>query len=272
MSVCCPESGLETLRAIELEQGLQARGLSDFVVLYQAVTESTNVDVLDFYAKNQKQAIAICEQQNAGKGRRGRLWHSPYARNIYCTIGIVKDIPATRLGLLSIVCGIALCQALSQSGFDDIRIKWPNDLYYQRKKLGGILIESRPCHKGGYFLAIGFGLNVLMTAEQLAQIPQAATSLGAIADGEISRQRILGAAVESIIKKIRGFDEESVHALIESFKRHDAFYNQTVCVLNGKEEISGIDEGISEHGLLRLRTESGERQFSAAEISLRGID
>jgi len=272
MRVSCPESIPETLQAIELEQGLQTKGLSDFVVLYQAVTESTNVDVLDFYAKSQKQSIAICEQQNAGKGRRGRSWFSPYAQNIYCTIGIEKDIPATRLGLLSIVCGIALCDALSACGFEGIRIKWPNDLYYQRKKLGGILIESRPCHKGGYFLAIGFGLNVLMTTEQLALIPQAATSLGEITDYGISRQQILGAAVETIIKKIRDFNESSVHTLIESFKCHDAFYDQTVCVLNGREEVFGIDEGISEHGLLRLRTDSGERQFSAAEISLRVIE
>ena len=272
MSASNPDSVSEPLKVAELERDLLEKGITGFECLYQAVTESTNVDVLDFYTQNQKQAIAICEQQNAGKGRRGRSWHSPYARNIYCTIGIEKDIPAKQLGLLSIVCGIALCECLALAGFDGIQIKWPNDLYFQRKKLGGILIESRPCHRGGYFLAIGYGINVLMSEEQLAQIPQAACSLASITEVELSRQHLLGTTVIGIINRIKTFNEESIPNLVEAFKLHDAFVNQSVCVLDGAEEINGIDLGINEQGLLRLQSETGERLFSAAEISLRGID
>ena len=272
MSATNSESEFETLQAAELARSLQSKGFTGFEILYQKITGSTNVDVLDYYRDRQKQAIAICEQQNAGKGRRGKSWLSPYGQNIYCTIGIEKDIPATRLGLLSIVSGIALCEALGQCGFDDILIKWPNDLYYQCKKLGGILIESRPVDNDRYFLAIGIGLNVLMTVDQLAQIPQAATSLRVIADTGINRQQILMTAIEAIINKIRAFNGDSVPSLIEAFKQHDAFYNQSICVLNGEEKIAGIDAGINEQGLLRLRTEAGEQQFSAAEISMRGID
>jgi len=272
MSATNSGTDFETLQAAELALALQSKGFTDFEVLYQTITGSTNVDVLDYYRDKQKQAIAICEQQNAGKGRRGRSWLSPYAQNIYCTIGIEKDIPATRLGLLSIVSGIALCETLMESGFDDIRIKWPNDLYFQRKKLGGILIESRPAGNDRYFLAIGFGLNVLMTADQLAEIPQAATSLGIIAGADLSRQQLLLAAIEAIINKIRAFNGDSVSSLIEAFKQYDAFYNQFICVLNVEEEITGIDAGINDQGLLRLRTEAGEQLFSAAEISVRGID
>ncbi len=272
MSATNAESGLETLQPAELARALQSKGFADFEILYRTITGSTNVDVLDYYRDKRKQAIAICEQQKVGKGRRGRSWLSPYAQNIYCTIGIEKDIASTRLGLLSIVSGIALCEALGQCGFDDIRIKWPNDLYYQKKKLGGILIESRPAGNDRYFLAIGIGLNVLMTAEQLAQIPQAATSLGIIAGTDLSRQQILMAAIEAIINKVRAFNGDSVHSLMEAFKQHDAFYDQSICVLNGEEKITGIDAGINEQGLLRLRTETGEQQFSAAEISVRGIE
>ncbi len=257
---------------VELEAALSLRGLQDFPLLYKEVTDSTNLDVLKHYQARQQQCIALCEMQTAGKGRRGRQWISPLAQNIYCTIGIEKFLPPAQLGLVSILSGIALCQALAVCGIANIKLKWPNDLYFEMQKLGGVLIESRPIADGGYFFAIGFGINVHMTQAQLDEIPQAATSLDLISGDLVDRQEILLAAIEAVIEKIRNFDETGAKALGKEFAQIDAFYGRSIRVISANSEVRGRNAGINQNGQLVLETDSGPQNFSAAEISLRAVD
>ncbi len=261
-----------TLRPEEIEATLCSMGFCNHQLHYREVSESTNTDVLEYYLSHQQPSIAICERQTAGKGRRGRSWHSPFAQNIYCSIGIKKNIAAAHLGLMSIVSGIALCHALGRCGFDEVKLKWPNDLYHHNQKLGGILIESKPLDNDGYFLVIGFGLNVNMSRHQLDQIPQAATSLSLVSQKQIDRQQILLVAIEAVITEIENFHESHIPELVSKFRQNDAFHQQQIAVLSAGSEIHGINRGITPGGLLRLATKSGEQTFSAAEISLRGIE
>lgn len=267
-----PESDFELLQPEELLKSLAARGLSSHVLLYDPTTTSTNADVMAHYDTHRKLAIAVAEMQTAGKGRRGRQWLSPYAQNIYCTLGIEKSLPASHLGLLSIVSGIALCDALLSCGIEGVQLKWPNDLYFQKKKLGGILIESKPVGKDSYFFAIGFGLNVHMTQAQLDDIPQAATSLDLIKSSVVDRQQILLAAIEQVLTKIEQFEETDVTTLVDEFIQHDAFHGQKICVLNADGEVHGVNSGINQYGQLKLQTDQGQVVFSAAEISMRSLE
>lgn len=264
----------DLLQATELEAELAALGLNQHALLYRRETQSTNIDVMQHYQQTGQLSIATCEKQTAGKGRRGRQWVSPFAQNIYCSIGMKKSISPSLLGLLSIVSGIALCRAISDFGIHNVQLKWPNDLVYQKDrqkyKLGGILIESRPA-ADHYFLAIGFGLNVHMTQAELDAIPQAAISLALISNQALRRQTILIAAIEAVVNDINLFDEAKVESLVDEFTRHDAFYQQPILVLNADEEIYGSNAGINHSGQLLLKTEQGLLSFSAAEISLRAI-
>lgn len=268
------DSESELLQPAKIESELVSKGLSDHLLLYRPETLSTNIDVLQHYEQTRQLSIAICEKQSAGKGRRGRQWVSPFAQNIYCTIGLIESLPASHLGLLSIVSGIALCRALSSCGIEGVQLKWPNDLVFanghQKQKLGGILIESKPV-ANGYFLAIGFGLNVHMTRLELDAIPQATTSLSLITEKQLKRQTLLLAAIKSVIDAINLFDGSKIQSLVDEFTQHDAYSDQQICVLNADEEIHGINAGINHSGQLLLKTEQGLLAFSAAEISLRPI-
>lgn len=264
----------DLLQPAEIEYELAALGLSDHLLLYREETQSTNNDVIKHYEQTQQLSIATCEMQTAGKGRRGKHWISPFARNIYCTVGMIKSLPASHLGLLSIVSGIALCRALASCDIEAVQLKWPNDLVFddnsQKQKLGGILIESRPV-ADGYFLAIGFGLNVHMTRAELDAIPQAATSLSLISKKMLKRQAILMAAIEALTEAIRQFNESTIESLVNEFALHDAYRNQQVCVLYADDQIIGFNNGINPGGQLLLNTDQGMLSFSAAEISLRAI-
>lgn len=239
---------------------------------YRLLTESTNADALALFEIHQKPCIALAEMQIAGKGRRGRHWISPFAKNIYCTIGIHRSIEARNLGLVSILTGIGLCKALSRSTGDAVQLKWPNDIYYQNKKLGGILIESRPTTEGNYYFAIGFGINVSMTAEDLEAIPQAATSVNLISCDSISRNLVLAQVIRQVVQMIHSFDQSSILELVEEFNHHDVFHNQRIRVTTSSESIYGVNKGINHSGQLELETEQGRQQFSAADISVRGVD
>jgi BirA family biotin operon repressor/biotin-[acetyl-CoA-carboxylase] ligase len=238
---------------------------------YRHNTESTNADVLHYQQQYQREVVAVSESQSAGRGRRGRQWLSPYARNIYCTIGITKEIPASRQGLLSIVTGLALCRALEQTAVAMVGLKWPNDLLFEGRKLGGILIESRPLDETCFYFAIGFGLNVFMTATELAEIPQPATSLAQIAVAEVDRTQVLTASIDMVIRSIREFDHNAVQELIAEFALFDVFHDRPIDVIAGDSRIRGINRGITPAGQLQLETEQGMELHSAAEISLRAI-
>jgi len=226
---------------------------------YRAETGSTNADALQHHLHHGREVVAFAESQTAGRGRRGRQWLSPFARNIYCTVGINRRIRAANQGLLSIVTGVALCGALrAQTGLA-VRLKWPNDLLLDSRKLGGILIESRVLGDERFFFAIGFGLNLFMSAEELACLDRPATSLS-----QTSAQEL-----EAVITANRSFEIDGVSALINDFADLDAYHETAVEVICGEQRITGINRGIDETGQLRLETNRGIKLFSAAEISLR---
>jgi BirA family biotin operon repressor/biotin-[acetyl-CoA-carboxylase] ligase len=238
---------------------------------YRHNTESTNADVLHYQQQYQREVVAVSEAQSAGRGRRGRQWLSPFARNIYCTIGIIKEIPASSQGLLSIVTGVALCRALEQNTVAMVGLKWPNDLLLDGRKLGGILIESRPLDEAFFYFAIGFGLNVFMSAAELAEIPQPATSLAQVATAEVDRTQVLTASIDRVIRSIRAFDHSEAQELIAEFTQLDVFHGHPIDVIAGDRRVRGINRGITPGGQLQIETEQGLEIHSAGEISLRPV-
>jgi len=259
----------EPINEAEVRQTVERHGLDWH---YQHNTESTNADVLRYQQQHQREVVAVSEAQSAGRGRRGRQWLSPFARNIYCTIGITKEIPASSQGLLSIVTGLALCRALQHSTATMVGLKWPNDLLFDGRKLGGILIESRPLDEACIYFAIGFGLNVFMSDAELAEIPQPATSLAQAAAAGVDRTRVLMASIDMVIQAVREFEPNAVPALIAEFAQFDVYHDHLIEVIAGDSRSRGINRGITSNGQLQLETAQGIEIHSAAEISLRAVE
>jgi len=247
-----------------------SRLLDGFAWQYQLMTESTNADALKIFAPSRQPCIVLAEMQTGGRGRRGRQWISPFGKNIYCTIGLHKSIQGSHAGLLSIVSGIALCKALTNCGVNGVRLKWPNDLYYQNQKLGGILIESSLRDTGEYFFAIGFGINVSMGKLDFGVIPQPATSLNLISGVPVSRDLVLQQAIRQVVQMIDEFDESAISRVVDAFDAIDAFRHQPITVTTPQHSIDGVNAGINSAGQLLLDTDQGQLEFSAADISVRG--
>ena len=153
-----------------------------------------------------------------------------------------------------------------------VGLKWPNDLLFDGRKLGGILIESRPLDEACIYFAIGFGLNVFMSDAELAEISQPATSLAQAAATGVDRTRVLMASIDMVIQAVREFEPNAVPALIAEFAQFDVYHDHQIEVIAGDSRIRGINRGITSNGQLQLETARGIEIHSAAEISLRAVD
>lgn len=234
---------------------------------------STNRYLLEL-ARNGGESGLVCfaEYQTDGKGRRGRTWVSPFGHNIYLSIlWRYQDGPAAISGL-SLALGVAVVRALRQLGVSDVGLKWPNDIYWRQRKLAGILVEvsgesSGPCHA-----VIGLGVNFYLSAGQAENIDQPWVDLNHIL-GETAyarRNELAALLLNHLMPVIAGFENDSIHAYVEEWRRYDCMLGTTVSLFIGRQSHEGTVAGIDEHGLLLLKDEDGrERAFASGEVSFR---
>ena len=148
------------LEAASIQQRLATRSLGRPLHLFAelASTTTTALTLADSGATHGTAILA--EVQTAGKGRLGRQWISPPHLNIYCSL-ILKDPKLSRYASwIPLVTGLALAEATQRACGIGISLKWPNDLLYVEKKIGGILCESASQGSQVSTCVVGFGLNV----------------------------------------------------------------------------------------------------------------
>lgn len=239
--------------------------------LYQSV-DSTNAEAqrLMNSAGAEQPLVCIAEQQTSGRGRRGRTWVSPYGQNIYMTWIEPFTHGAQSLEGLSLVVAIVLAETLECCGYPDVRLKWPNDLLLENKKLAGILIEIAGDLTSDCVAVIGVGVNVLMQAEAGEQIDQAWTSLlQAPGHGELDRNRLVAVFGEKLLLALREFRQSGFQPFVEEWEKRDVWLSQSVCVTSGTNTLKGLHQGVNERGALQLLTPAGQILVNGGEVSLR---
>ncbi|MDG6896162.1 bifunctional biotin--[acetyl-CoA-carboxylase] ligase/biotin operon repressor BirA [Volucribacter amazonae] len=235
------------------------------VILHENI-DSTNQYILNNLTLLSKGTICLAEQQTAGRGRRGRQWQSPFGRQIimslYWTLPINRNIEG-----VSSVIGLAIADCLQQQGAD-IQLKWPNDLLYQQRKLGGILIELAKSSDNLWHLVIGIGINVCLPLQQ--QIDQPWANLNE-ALPQLERNSLIVALVKHIERYLHYFEHYGITPYLQQqWCSFDAYFVQEVRVITEQKEIIGIAEGIDLQGRLQLITKEQQRLlFNGGEVSLR---
>ncbi|MGV6987872.1 bifunctional biotin--[acetyl-CoA-carboxylase] ligase/biotin operon repressor BirA [Testudinibacter sp. P80/BLE/0925] len=216
--------------------------------------------------------ICTAERQTAGRGRRGRQWHSPFAQNLYFSLLWHFRQPAERLQALSLVIGICLADTLSELGVENISIKWPNDIYFDGRKLGGILIESRAFAAQKQALVMGIGLNLSMRPADGAAIEQAWANLNESAV-RIERNQLVATLANNLQHVLLQVEQHGVTPYLQRWQQYDHFYQKPIKLLLPNTELHGIGQGIdSDSGELLLQTADGQLQrFHIGEISVRPL-
>jgi birA, biotin-[acetyl-CoA-carboxylase] ligase region len=216
-------------------------------------------------------AACIAEHQTAGRGRRGRQWCSPFGRNLYLSLRCRFDEGMGRLSGLSLAVAVVMIRALREAGIHQAAVKWPNDIYWQGRKLGGILLEVVGEPAGPCVVVIGIGLNMAMPAAAGKDIDQPWTDLASIQDG-LSRNRLAGRLLHHLLGAMDAFQHSGLASFEQEWCAADLLAGNTVILLQPGAEIVGIGRGIARDGSLLLEVGGQLQRHSFGEVSVRLLE
>jgi BirA family biotin operon repressor/biotin-[acetyl-CoA-carboxylase] ligase len=216
--------------------------------------------------------VMLSELQHAGRGRRGRHWVAPFGGSIALSMGWAFTDASKASPTLSLCVGVAVARALVRAGAAGVRLKWPNDIWLDDRKLGGVLIELRAEASGPAHVVIGIGLNVALAVPVRAQIEASGVRVAAVADAcaaPPSRNFIAGAIIDELLSMLVQFEQEGFAAFRDAWTALDGLRDRPAQVVRGEEVFSGTARGVDAQGVLRLEREGRLHEFVSGEVSLR---
>lgn len=232
------------------------------------VIDSTNQYLIQRISELKSGDVCIAEYQSAGRGRRGRQWISPFGRNLYLSMYWKLDQgPAAAIGL-SLVVGVIMAEVLQKLGAEGVKVKWPNDLYLNDKKLSGILVELTGKTGDVAHIVTGIGINIAMSKNQNEAINQQWINLEQVGI-KIDRNELACEITNALRDAFVQFEKQGLSVFIERWKRLDNFMNRRVKLIIGEKEIFGIAKGINDQGALLLEQDGKIIPYIGGEISLR---
>ncbi|CRL66310.1 bifunctional biotin--[acetyl-CoA-carboxylase] ligase/biotin operon repressor BirA [Proteus vulgaris] len=232
------------------------------------VIDSTNQYLIQRISELKSGDVCIAEYQSAGRGRRGRQWISPFGRNLYLSMYWKLDQgPAAAIGL-SLVVGVIMAEVLQKLGADGVKVKWPNDLYLNDKKLSGILVELTGKTGDVAHIVTGIGINIAMSKNQNEVINQQWINLEQVGI-RIDRNELACEITNALREAFIQFEKQGLSIFIERWKSLDNFMHRRVKLIIGEKEIFGIAKGINDQGALLLEQDGKITPYIGGEISLR---
>jgi BirA family biotin operon repressor/biotin-[acetyl-CoA-carboxylase] ligase len=256
-----------------------APALPGFTVEVLPEVDSTNSELMRrARAGRLEPTLLVAEQQTAGRGRMGRQWHSGAgarlggsAAHAVASVGAMSSLTFS-LGLnlapadwsgLSLAVGLSVAQSLHP----DIRLKWPNDLWWHDRKLAGILIETANWGEAGSgrYVVIGVGLN-LQTPDG-AGLATAPVGLVELLPGVDAAQALLR-LVAPLVQTVQRFEAHGFAPFQKAFNTRDALAQLPVTLSDG---VQGLAQGVDATGALLVRSGQGVQRITSAEVSVRPL-
>ncbi|WP_166839706.1 bifunctional biotin--[acetyl-CoA-carboxylase] ligase/biotin operon repressor BirA [Rheinheimera pleomorphica] len=267
----CLSEPLTLLDAAKINQ-LRPVGCAD--ILVQHITDSTNSQLMQKVQDGlvtQPGYTIVAEAQTAGRGRRGRTWYSPFAASLYFSMywRLEQGIQAA-MGL-SLVVAIAIARMLKQQYQVEAKVKWPNDVYVDGKKLCGILVELAGQAHAGCDVIIGIGMNIRLPQQALDNIDQQYVDLAGACEAAIDRNLLVAMLQQQLSGLLTEFSSKGFSGFVEEFDQYNQYHNREVKLI-GSNEIKGICLGVDQQGALLIKTTEGVQAYFGGELSLRSGD
>jgi len=217
-------------------------------------------------------AVVIAEQQTAGRGRMGRQWHSPSGVNLYATIILRPTMPIAEVPRLSLVAGVAAAEALEMAAPGIVALKWPNDVWLNGRKAGGIIAEAvTDASHGLQCVLLGIGLNLNLTARDIpVELRDKATSVLVETGYPCDRAAIALTLLQRLNSRYMETERRGFAAVRPAWERYSALTGRPVTVVDGDSRIAGTVTGIDEDGALMLATDAGPARILTGDVSIEG--
>ena len=269
---------LDTARLKEFEDCLQTEFVGkpkDCSNEYWHSIDSTNSRLAELAAKGVEQGCTvIARQQTAGRGRLGRNWVSSPDSGLYISTLLKPEKALAELPVITLCLGVAARRAVQAVSGAELGLKWVNDLIFNTKKVGGILVEmpvSAHTKNNAKALIIGIGINITAPDQELPdEIKEKAVYLNQINDTKFSALELaaeLCFQIEEIYKKIL---ENQTNFVLDEWRASSVTLGQEIATAN--EEVIGKAVNIDENGALIVKTANGNKLLQAGEISIRSAD
>ncbi len=206
----------------------------------------------------------VADAQSSGRGRQQRAWVAPPGSSLLASISVRVRHP--RLGGVSIAAGLALREAVEATSGCAGRLKWPNDLMVQGRKLAGILSEVEPAAPGeGTAVVIGMGVNLRVPSFP-AGVP--GISLHEVAEVPPSPLALLAAVLPGLARRLDALEAAGLAALRGEWMQHAAGIGEVVTAVSAAGSVSGVAEGIDDDGALLLRGDAGSARVLAGDVHI----
>ncbi|HYG54833.1 MAG TPA: biotin--[acetyl-CoA-carboxylase] ligase [Burkholderiales bacterium] len=208
--------------------------------------------------------LLAAEEQTAGRGRRGRRWHSPAGAGVTFSLAARVRRPLREMPALSLVAGVAASRALRSLGVAGAALKWPNDLVVDGAKLGGILVETR-ANGAGCHAVIGIGINCHRVPQLEAKVGR---ELAFVDDhARVSRNGVIQEVAGALLHGLREFESRGLDAVRADWEAMHAHAGQRLRVrLADGRVITGIASGLGENGALQIKTRQGLRAVTSGRV------
>jgi len=259
------------ITANEIKDGLHAKYMGTEIIYFDEI-DSTNNEAKRLAREGAKEGtLVVADKQTSGKGRLGRVWTSPAGEGIWMSLILRPNILPSEASQLTLIAGVNMCDAIKKVTGLDAKIKWPNDIVVNGKKVCGILTEMSAQVEGIEFVVIGIGVNVNMK-EFPNELPYA-TSLAIEGMREFSRKKIIGVFLESFEEDYYAYTKvPNLLFIKERYEENCITLGKTVKLIARDEETIAKALEINKEGALVVELQDGSiKEVSTGEVSVRGL-
>jgi len=260
---------IDLLELCQIEKYLAKLANNELPIEVHSIIDSTNSYLLRKIPNISKGQTCIAEYQQAGRGRRGRKWQSPFGSHLYLSMYWPLEQGMSEAMGLSLVVGLAISDAIQKFAPNEVELKWPNDVYVLGKKIAGILVELEGQAQGLSHCVVGVGLNVQMPKSASDEIDQPWTDLASHYSEKIDRNKLVAEVIHCIYQRLKQHQDSGFASMIEEWQQQDLFLNKTVKIVTGEKETRGVYRGVNEQGAMLLEINGKFSPIYGGEVSLR---
>lgn len=246
---------------------LNAGAISVPGIAVRVIERCASTNAILFAEQLARPMLLAANEQTAGRGRRGRRWHSAPGCGVLFSLGLPLGRAVRDLGGLSVVAGVAAVRALRALGAAEAALKWPNDLLLRGAKLGGILVQTR-AQGAGSVAVIGIGVNHRDAHGLAARLRRGVAALEDVLRPLPERNALIAALARELLGALRSFDAEGFSAFRDDWDALHAHAGQRLRVrLADGRQLAGIAAGLADDGALQLRTRTGLRAVHSGSVT-----
>lgn len=258
------------LSADEIYLGLQTKKIGRTIHFHETVSSTQQIAKELALNGAEHGTIVVCDEQKEGRGRMVRKWHSPKGTGIWISIIIRPEIPLQKTPQLTLLTAVAVLQSIREETNLDVKIKWPNDLLVNGRKVCGILTELQAEENRVESVIIGIGINVNQNEDDFpSELQNKATSLKIEKNQKVNRASLIQKLLLQMELLLNRYLEEGFEPIKKMWETNAVSIGKSITARTLQGNYTGLALGINDEGVLLLQKSDGEIiEIYSADIEL----